>query len=874
MTVQLKLPNDHRRRKKGFSVGMKKTSTCKAAALLLLFSVFNSAFGAEKNVPEALLQTDSKNYLQLGMLALENNDDQAAVEFLTNALNGPQQPHVLRQTIVRLHTSLLRTNKFEQAAKVLLDASKRGEFQDHQYLLELMQCRSDYYQGSYAKALDKSSKLQLPAADKTSCAEQLELQARCCSKLGRHAAARKYFAALDKLAPSQEVRLTALEGILLNSLDLNDTQAAQKAFDKMQQLLTGKRDDETVQHLQKLRFLLACKKSQAADIYEDFKVLAEKSSKPDALISRIAILLTDHFLQQKKFDQAVKCSVTALDFAESSFKRTALKMLIESLTAAGKLTDAKVYITSFCKDYPQDPEFYHMVLLYANLCNQLQQNDEAITTYRKLYENKQAPQNIRFTASLELAKLYQKSNQQQLAVDQFKFAIANAPDKAMQIDLEHRLGEYLYQLGRYAEAVEHFDRAANAQSKRSGLWLAQTYFQLKKYDLADKTLKNFTLHGDADLQRRAAYLQALLVEKLKSSNAAISSYINFVNRYPKSPEAPEALFQAGVLAQKSHRYKAYQIFERYAANYPGDRAANALYKSVNELLALGKYTKAEELWKKLTSTYPDSKFSIAGYFSMISFLRNNNYIPQALRLLQEAANRYQAKNPELIPEILYERALLYNALKDYTQVRSNLDELIKNHTGNKLVAQALYMQGDLFLLNGDYQQALTAFQQAQERSNGGLLAYSCIGRTADTAYALYGTTRQKQYLHQAAECYENLLKVKDLPPEFYFQTLYKLGNCRKDSGNQTDALRCYREVIYRALLAKRQGGFYSQQWSAKALDAALKLLLPAISNAASQDEKNALFNEAEQLLKIAGSLDLRGENIKEKQDALQQLRSR
>jgi tetratricopeptide (TPR) repeat protein len=258
---------------------------------------------------------------------------------------------------------------------------------------------------------------------------------------------------------------------------------------------------------------------------------------------------------------------------------------------------------------------------------------------------------------------------------------------------------------------------------------------------------------------------------------------------------------------------------------------------------------------------------------MISYLRRSSNYKQALQLLEDAAKRYQSKYPELTPEILYEYALLYDALKDYTKMRDNLEILIKNHAAHKLAAQAFFMLGDMHVRNGDYQQALTLFQQAQERSQGSVLAYACIGRTANTAYALYGKTQQKQYLRQATECYENLLKIKDLPPEFYFQSLYGLGNCLKDSGNQTGALRCYRDVLYNSLLAKREGRFYSVRWCSKSLTAALQLLLPAANKAATPEDRNAILAAAEQLLQIAGKLELPGEDIKQQQEILQRMQS-
>ena len=170
------------------------------------------------------------------------------------------------------------------------------------------------------------------------------------------------------------------------------------------------------------------------------------------------------------------------------------------------------------------------------------------------------------------------------------------------------------------------------------------------------------------------------------------------------------------------------------------------------------------------------------------------------------------------------------------------------------------MLGDLKAAMNDAAAALAAFQQAKKRSDG-IFGYGCTGRIGDAAYTLYTKQRKEEYLLLAIESYESLLKNNDLPVEMRLQTLYKLGRLLEEKSDAVRALRKYRLVIYESLLCKRQGRFYQEVWSVKALEAALKLILQAVREAPSAGQAQQLKDGAVRLLKTASELNLSGEDI-------------
>ena len=160
------------------------------------------------------------------------------------------------------------------------------------------------------------------------------------------------------------------------------------------------------------------------------------------------------------------------------------------------------------------------------------------------------------------------------------------------------------------------------------------------------------------------------------------------------------------------------MLQLYAKRYPGEKAANALYKALSSKLVDGKEDEAKKLLADLTEKYPESKFTVAGNFRMIDFLRENARYTEALTMLDAVGKRYSSVRSELIPEILYDRAVICSALNDHVNKLNALEELVSKYADHALAARAFFMLGDLKSSMGDAEAALTAFQQAKKRSDG------------------------------------------------------------------------------------------------------------------------------------------------------------
>ncbi len=815
-------------------------------------------------------------YLRLGELALENDDPEAAADFLRRALAALKDPETRRRAVDLLHESLLATHRVEDADKVLADAEKSPDFTTASDRLELMRARRLIYTGQPAAAVEKLHQLSVQLRpDDNGCRRTLELLAGALNAAGDFTGAEKRYADLAAVAGNDGLwRLKALEGATLNALDAKRVDQAKKLFSRIAREVPPALQNEFQPRLQKIQWLIEASDGQFPAIEAQYRAWVAKARPPDPLLARIAAAGARFRLSEHKNSDAIDLWRSAFRLAEESFRPAALRGLIDAEYAGGDAAGALKSLEHYFELFPNAPDRDRLMLFAAGLDNRLNRTAEAGRLYRKVFDSPDAASDLRCEAAIELAKLAQRTGNAQEAVSMFKFAISATTDLSRQRKLAQNLGEYLYLLGRYPEALSFFaalaaDTEAGADGENAQLWQAQTLYQLKKFDEALPVSAKLSGSGNAELRRKADYLNALLLEKLSRTDEAVKCYLDFVQRYPTSKEAATALFQAGELALTTPNYSAPEIFTRFAAAYPGENAANALYKAQGELLIAGDAAAAEKLLTELDSKYPDSKYTVGAHFRKVDFLRESGRAADALSALDELGKRFTAKNPELQAEILYDRAILCDALRDGAGAQAALNDIIGRYADKPIAPQAFFMLGDLKARNGDFAAAAALFRQAEERKPGGDFAAACAGRAADAAYGIYAKTRQERYLKQAMTGYETLLKSPTLPPALRFQTMYKLGRCAGDANDGTRALKLYRELLYSAALAKREKRFYAPVWSAKALNAALDLLLPAAADASSVEQAAALRREAVRLLNVGGELDLPGENIAGRLEKLQ-----
>ena len=185
-----------------------------------------------------------------------------------------------------------------------------------------------------------------------------------------------------------------------------------------------------------------------------------------------------------------------------------------------------------------------------------------------------------------------------------------------------------------------------------------------------------------------------------------------------------------------------------------------------------------------------------------------------------------SSTPDVAAEALYNAAEALAKLKRDAEAAQLLDRVITELPKEHATSKAFYLKGDLLKAAGDYKGAAAFYAKAAERRPGSPLELAALGSSGDCYFALAGKDKQPgDNLTQATASYGKVLADrKRLDQATLDQTLFKLGKCHELAGRRDDAVKCYHEVVFNAVLDVEQGTRRDLLWFAKAGEALARLM--------------------------------------------------
>ena len=217
------------------------------------------------------------------------------------------------------------------------------------------------------------------------------------------------------------------------------------------------------------------------------------------------------------------------------------------------------------------------------------------------------------------------------------------------------------------------------------------------------------------LGERNLFEEALTLFNDKKYQEAIEKYREFLNKYPDSLRADDALLSIG----QSQRYlgkneEALSTFQKLMDNYPNsDNIPDALYHSAEiYLFVKNRPEKAEEYYDRILKDYPeaerwiiDNVNEIKPEISSRSFLLGADFLfyeqktKEALEKYQEFLNRYP--DSSLTDNVLLHIGLCYQRLKKNDEALLSFQKLIDNYPNSIRAPDALYYSAVIYSEKND-----------------------------------------------------------------------------------------------------------------------------------------------------------------------------
>jgi len=313
-----------------------------------------------------------------------------------------------------------------------------------------------------------------------------------------------------------------------------------------------------------------------------------------------------------------RVKVTPLEFKED-MKETKLPDPKPIPEREQKMLDAFDIYIKYIKD-PNDEELVGMKFLKANMYRRYNHFEEAIPMFDDIIKTSPKHETAYYSANIILDIYIVKGDNVKVAewakwfLDNPKFITAKEDQD--RTDLQERAA------GIMAVAERKILEQVEAEAKKTGDFAKYVQCGNGYLKLFNDTVKKNPTVGEEEKMDQVLYNAGVCFEDGRSLSAAISVYVELMDRFPKSKQAAKALARLGnVYARVAYYDKASANFEEYAKKYAGeDDAYQAMNDAVFYRKGLGDDDKAIEntsyFIKKFGSGKKGQGDAAGAYFSL------------------------------------------------------------------------------------------------------------------------------------------------------------------------------------------------------------------------------------------------------------------
>jgi TolA-binding protein len=555
-----------------------------------------------------------------------------------------------------------------------------------------------------------------------------------------------------------------------------------------------------------LRCILLLKEGYLDKAFKEYKDIRKSAVGTDPLWYMIASSLADASQEKKQYKNALFVLNDALLFAGSEFDRQ--RTLVRIINAAISDNNIKAAITTaekFLKSYPDsflsNEIRLKLAKLYANNENPEKKPEDAIQVLTTMINDDHARMDMKVKSAREAAHIYINLKRYAAAKDMFQYMLTNGATPLIKGEGAYWIAELQYMQEQYKNAAESFAKVAKDFSE----WREKSLFKEIKslmntvdYKTTILRLERFIKdYPSSPYTPNANFLYALSLKNAEDKKRAIAQFAKFANTFPNHAYAPRALFEEGLLEMEAGKYQdAVSAFTQLYEKYPENPLVpNALYRRIYGLFWEGFNKEAIADVQILESKYPKSDYTIHAQFRLAEYYLENKEPEKAVIVLKNVAAKYASSNPSEAARAYYEIADIYFQQDNKKEAFEALDELSENFQNEPVSNNGLFLRGEIFTQNNEYEKAIPFFIKAAKSAPGTLLEVSAIGRTGDCYFALGDKVKDGSNYMKAVELYKQILTRKNLPPYYRDQALYKIGEAEEMFGDRGKALLKFRKVM-------------------------------------------------------------------------------
>ena len=536
------------------------------------------------------------------------------------------------------------------------------------------------------------------------------------------------------------------------------------------------------------------------------------------------------YAMQEDWTAAIAAAEAAAERAVSPEERLEGQVLrARLLGASGRMEEAAADLRALAGRIPDEARAAALQLQLADWFEQAGMPDDAEAECRAWLE---AFEGAPGTAEVQarLARLLAAAGRPEEAADACMRAVAAEKDAEARLPLRLEAARLLAACGRHAAAAEAYEGIAadapEGSAVRGEARLLGAESRLALGEAREAEIEWLDL-SRADPESPWARAATARLGRMYEERGALDTAMEQYGRLVDGPGAAEdpALTAAALMARGRLRYgsgafqAALDDFTRIRKEFPkSEDAPRALFMGGWCLYLLGKDDEAIAACQRFLDDYPESEFAPDVRFWLAEKAFNEGDAARAEALFAAVAADYPG-SPRA-PEALYWAGRAAASRSAYLEANEHFNALMAGWPESPRMPETLLSQGDVLCELGQFALAIVAFDEVVGKYPQSPEALMARGRKGDCQFAL-GAGDPGRY-EEALMSYRALADFAGVPAALALQARYKIGRCMEKLGNRTEAVAQYLETVYLYLQESRPDA-ESAVWFTRAAFAAAAL---------------------------------------------------
>jgi TolA-binding protein len=421
---------------------------------------------------------------------------------------------------------------------------------------------------------------------------------------------------------------------------------------------------------------------------------AERETQDGRTAVRIHLLLGSTYLELKLWDKAVQQYKKAENLAQASneiimpsrkwyISEAKLKEGI-ALVQSHRAGEAIGSLQNFIANNKGDSRTEEALFWLAEAFYKIELLKNSTDTYNKIldtYPATKRKEEVLYGLGWSYFRLKDFNNSSKV----FDKMIAEFPKSKYAVEVLTRQADGYYMEKKFSNASATYKRAAvlspgTEEGQYASYQLSHALYRNGSYEQAISSLLDFVrVYNKSPYSPNALYLIGWIRFQQRKYAESIDNFEFLINAYPQSSLTPRAYYAIGDAYYNLGNFdKAIESYKIVIESYPGSEMAPESIKSIQFcLVALGRESEAIQIANEYVATNPESPFAPV-------FQKKIGEMFYQGRKYRDAITEYEkfiAKNPkdESIPEVLYWMAKSYISLNETDEAQVLFNKILNEY---------------------------------------------------------------------------------------------------------------------------------------------------------------------------------------------------